>query len=172
MRKLLLALLIPVALFGQSGGNPINIPVTASGWKFGNNTGPYGTNGCFAGNGTAPCTQDLGISPAALQEHNGYITPGFFTVTFTVANYFQNYPAYYTVEIDYGTQQLCDADAWGTERVNQIIYICGSPGYLIIDHSLPVVGPPQGSKNLVLSLHGSNWEDLFDNVSLTFTPTN
>lgn len=170
MRRLLPLLFVML----QAGGQPINLPVTASGWKFGAGTGPYGTNGCYAGNGTAPCIQDLGISPFELQGHTPgyYVQPGFFTVSFTVANYFQNYPAYYTVELDYGTQQLCDADAWGSERVVQIVYVCPSPGYLVVDHSLPGVGPPQGTKNLVLSLHGSNWEDLFDKVSVTFTPLN
>lgn len=160
----------------------------ANGWNFGPSTGffvpanpnpcgipipPAGSNYAYAGSG-GTFSQDLGVSPASLQEYKpGYVTPGFYTLTFFVTNKIPSYPGYFTAELDYGTQELCEISGWPTNILTQIHMVCPSPGYLIIDHELPSNGPSQGSKNFVLHFSSSaqaGWPVLATNFSLTFTP--
>lgn len=165
-----LAATLFLSLMLQAGGNPINIPVTASGWKFSAGSGPNGTNGCSAGY-VAKCTQDLGISPKTLQIYGGYhVTKGFYTVTFDVVSALGVYPPYYAIELDYGTQELCSGDGWGEEISTHIVWVCPSPGYLILDRQLPNQQPAQGASNLVLSFSVNYWKSLADNFTVTFTP--
>lgn len=123
-------------------------------------------------------SQVLSLSPVQVQKPSpgwNYGTEGIYTLTFSVSNYFPNYPGYYTAEIDFGTQELCEASGWGTSHWNQVSITCPSSNYLILAKSLPGGGPAQGRDNLVLhftvndgSFNGG-WPLLFDNVSLTFT---
>lgn len=171
MRRVFLA----CALLLQSGGNPVNIPVSTSAWQFGPGSRYDGAN-IIIGSGSK-FSQVLTMSPADLQEYKpGYTITGYYTLTFTAANKFPSYPGYYTVEIDYGTQELCEGSWWGNNIFTAIPLVCTSPGYLIVDKSLPSSGPPQGQQKFAISFTSSaqaGWPILFENnVSLTFTPTN
>lgn len=168
--KMLVTLLL--SLMMQAGGQPINIPVTASGWKFSKGAGPNGTNGCAAGY-VATCTQDLGRSPASLQVYDGYhVHRGFYAITFTTVSSLGVYPDYYVVKLGYGTQELCSPDGWATDIITTVTFICPSPGYLILDRQLPDQQPAQGANNLVLSFSVNYWQGVSDNFSVTFTPNN
>lgn len=103
---------------------------------------------------------------------------GVYTLTFSESNPLGNYTGRFEVELSFGTQNLCDSYGWGTSVVLQVTVICPSPGYLIIDQSLPGGGSVQGAKDLVVtwtvndgSFNGG-WPVKFDNVSLKFTPIN
>lgn len=160
---------------------------TVPGWTFGAGSGviqlfnpnpcgialpPDGATVAIAGYGSR-FSQNLGISPLIVQKPSPgwkYVTEGNYTLNFSVANYFHNYPGYYTAEIDFGTQELCEASGWGTGNFSRVTLTCPGPGYLVIDKSLPNGGPVQGSQNFVVKFSVNGWTLLFDNMSFTFTP--
>lgn len=160
--KLLLATFL-LFIFAQ-GGQPISVPIQHHQFELG-----------YA----ATFAQTLPVSPRTVQSPSPgwqYGTEGVYTLTFSVANYFPNYPGYYTAEIGFGSQELCEASGWGTSHPSQVIVTCPSSNYLVIDKALPGGGAVQGNEPLVLHFtvnDGSpngGWPVLFDDVSLTFTP--
>lgn len=164
-------LLILFALMLQAGGNSVNIPITPN-WQFSGDAHAYGTNGCYIMPG-AKCYQVLSKSPYDFQPQG---TLGFYTVTLFSANHFFNYPGYITARISFGTQELCDDSSWAEGLSTQVSFICTSPGYIIIDQTLPedggpATGPAQGKQpfTVTVSVRGG-WQATFDHASMTFTP--
>lgn len=165
MRKLSITFLL--ALFAQSGGQPINIPIPITSFSVG-----YGSR----------FSQDLGVTPAQLQEYRpGYAHEGVYTLTFSVANNFPNYPGYYKSRLSFGTQELCEPPGWGTKTYSQVTFVCPISGYLIVDQSLDcdqnpcITGPPgsaqaNANSDLFLTVTGNGWPTSLKNASLTFTP--
>lgn len=163
----------------QSGGQqavvvPIKNPSFeqgTSGWQFGPSSGVTQSK-AYAGYGGS-FSQNLGISPQAVQKPSPgwqYVTEGVYTLNFSVANYFPNYPGYYTAEIYFGTQELCETSGWGASHFSQVTLTCPSSGYIVIAKSLPSGGPVQGANDLVVKFSVSGWTVLFDKVSLEFIP--
>lgn len=171
------------ALFLQAGGQPVPIPIQnpsfeqgTTGWHFGPSSGVIQSGGKLvadAGYGGS-FSQVLTTTPANLQEYKpGYAFDGVYVLTFSVANYFPQYPGYYTANVSYGTQELCEASGWGMAESTQITLICPSPNYLVRYRQLGGVassGPPQGQQPLVIKFHVDGWTLLFDKVSLEFMP--
>jgi len=121
-----------------------------------------------------PWKQDLGVTPASLQDRpvGIYVAEGDYVLTFSVKNFFPTYPGYYDVSLTFGSQELCSIDGWGRRASTEITLKCPSPGYLIIDQKLPPPGPVQSASDLVLTFSVPGWQLYFTNVSLTFTPAN
>jgi hypothetical protein len=158
---------------------------TLPGWQFSPNSGVFQPNGscgiapppdgktvAYAGYG-GTFSQTLTTTPASLQEYKpGYSIDGVYVLKFSVANYFPVYPGYYEAKVSFGTQELCDTSGWGARTFTQIAVVCPSPGYLVINHTLPESGPVQGTNNFVISFSTpvTGWTLLFDDVSLSFTP--
>lgn len=174
MKKLILL----AAIFLTASPPAVVIPVQnpsfdqgTAGWQFGPDSGVMQST-AYAGNGGA-FSQNLGVSPLAVQKPSPgwqYVTEGVYTLNFSVTNYFPNYPGYYTAEIYFGTQELCETSGWGALRSNRVTLTCPSSGYIVIAKSLPNGGPVQGSSDLVVKFSVKGWIMLFDDVSLTFTP--
>jgi hypothetical protein len=160
MHRLILAVLMLLTPW-QSGEQAIQIPIPQPSFDIG-----YGST----------ISQNLKITPASLQEFApGYTHDGVYLLTFSVANFFPSYPGYYKVEIDFGSQELCETAGWGAKTSVQVTVVCPGPGYIIVDHSLPGdnpgnPGPVQGTQNLELNGTVYGWQLLFTDVSLTFTP--
>lgn len=160
---------VPGWTFGAGSGiiqlfnpNPCGIPLP-----------PDGTTVAIAGYGSR-FYQTLTVSPLIVQKPSPswkYVTEGNYTLTISVANYFHSYPGYYTVEVDFGSQELCEATGWATGNFSQVSVVCPGPGYLVIDKALPNGGPVQGSQNFVINGYVQGWPVLFDKASLTFTPS-
>lgn len=160
---------------------------TTPGWQFGAGSGvmqlfdanpcliaplPDGRTVAVAGYGST-FSQTLSTNPLVVQQPSPgwqYVTEGTYQLEFAVANYFPSYPGYYTAEIDFGGQELCEASGWGTHKFVQVHLTCPGPGYLVIDKALPMGGPVQGAKPFVIKFTVSGWTLLFDQVALTFTP--
>lgn len=164
-------LLLLCCLVLQGGGQPINIPIPAS-WQFSYDASAYGTNGCYIMPGRK-CFQTLSKSPADFQPHG---EPGFYIVTLYPSSHFYNYPGYITVRISFGTQELCELSNWSEGLSTQVDFVCLSPGYLIVDQTLPegggpATGPAQGKQpfEITVSVSGG-WQLVFDHASMTFTP--
>lgn len=157
MLKLLPAILLSLLL--QDGTiQPVNVPVKTTSFDIG-----YGT----------VHSEDLGISPKTIQAPSPgwqYGTEGTYTLAFDVVNYFPGYPGYYTAEIDFGTQELCEASGWGMSRMSHITIVCPGSNYIVLAKALPLGGPVQGAQNLVLHFTVPGWQLLFSNVNLTFQP--
>ena len=189
MHKILFSALLAFAL-AQTGSQPTAVPIQnpsfeqgAIGWQFGAGstvtTAPDGKPAAGAGYGSS-FYQVLTTTPAQLQAlpPPSYYKEGVYALTFSVMNYFPTYPGAYEVEIDFGTQKLCESYGWGTIVAEQVTIICPGPGYLVIDQALPSGDRVQGSENFVLHFTvndggGGNggWPLLFKGpVSLTFTP--
>lgn len=178
MRKLLISaalLFIPMQDVPQTFFLPVQNPSFESpaGWKFSSGSA-IAQSVAFAGYGSS-FSQDLGVSPATIQAWPGkpsYHKEGIYVLKFSVANYFSSYPGYYEAKISFGTQELCETTGWGTRNFKEITLVCPSPGYLIVDKALPAGGPVQGQQNLAITFSAQGWTQLFDDVSLTFTPEN
>ena len=188
MNKLLTIIVVLSSLLMQAGGQAVVVPVQNSSfeqgstaWQFGPSSGIMqkgGTPVAYAGYG-GTFSQDLGISPRTVQKPSPgwpYGTEGVYVLTFSVANYFPSYPGYYSAEIDFGTQELCEASGWGTYHFSQVTLTCPCSNYIVLAKALPGGGPVQGSNDLVIhftvndgSANGG-WPVLFEDVSLTFTP--
>lgn len=152
-----------------------------SGWQFGPSTGVTQSNGApaaYAGYGGG-FSQVLTTSPLQLQQipnRPGYFNDGVYVLKFSVANWYPSYPGYFTVQIDFGLQELCESSGWGTKSFTQVTVVCPGSSYIVADKSLPGGGKVQGASDFVLHVtvnDGSadgGWPLLFDNFSLTFTP--
>jgi hypothetical protein len=161
MRYILSFLLLFLPQWTTSSGT-VNIPVPQTSFHLG-----YGQT----------VTQTLNVTPSALQRRNGppYAVDGVYLLKFSEQNYGNSapkYPGNPVVEIDFGTQELCEYYSWGTANVTDIQVVCTLPAYLaVIGNSLPGGGPVQGAQPLVIHWSGGpSWEVAFTNVSLTFTP--
>lgn len=161
MRTLLLTLLL--LLLPQGGLQPVSIPISNPG-KLG-----YGQS----------VTQDLGVSPEQLQAiptHLHYYYEGVYVLSFSVKDALGDYPGYYTAEIDFGSQELCEMSGWGKVLPAQVTLVCPASNYIAFARTLPGGGPPQGTSDLTVTWtvnDGSTdggWPIVFDNVSLTYTP--
>lgn len=168
----LLTLIASLCCFLQSA--PQTIPI-GNAWCFGPSSGLTQSSMLYAGYG-GTFSQTLTVSPAKLQEYYpGYFNEGVYVLKFSVANWFPAYPGYYTAEIDFGTQELCEASGWGTRTFTEVVLTCPAAGYIVADKSLPGGGPVQGAKDFVIHFavnDGSpngGWPVLFDNISLTYT---
>lgn len=168
MKTFLVLLLLALP---QTGIQPVPIPISPSSWHF--TDGRIMPNGdILEGNGGS-FSQDLGISPKTIQAPSPgwqYGTEGTYILTFDVVDYFPNYPGYYTAEIDFGTQELCEASGWGKMRTAHVTLVCPASNYIVLDKSLPLGGPVQGTQNLVLHFTVNGWQMFFSNINLTFTP--
>jgi hypothetical protein len=187
MKKLaFLFLILSVTLLPGQAPPPLSIPIQnpsfqqgETGWDFGSGsrlgTGPDGTTDAVAGFGSM-FSQTLTTTPAQVQEYTpGYARDGVYTLKFSVANYYPTYPGYYKVEIDFGTQELCESDGWGTRPFTQVTVTCPSPGYIVIYQAVPGGGAVQGNQPFVIhftendgSANGG-WSLFFKDVSMTFT---
>lgn len=117
--------------------------------------------------------EDLGVTPQQLQadpNRSGYYLDGVYQLNFSIVNVDASYPGYFQTEIDFGTQELSSLDGWGTRIQTQIMMVCPSPGYIVIDQALPSGGPVQGSNSLMLKFSVPGWALQFSNLSMTFTP--
>jgi hypothetical protein len=152
----------------------------ATGWKFGPSSGITQFNDpnhilgsisvAYAGYGGS-FSQVLTATPAQLQEFKpGYTNEGVYVLKFSVANFYPSYPGYYTAEVSFGTQELCETSGWGTKSFTEVTLVCPGPGYLVVDKALPNGGPVQGQQKLAISFTASGWTLLFDNISMEFTP--
>lgn len=160
MKRLPFFLLFASALFAQSGGQTVWIPIQ---------TPPelgYGSS----------FSQDLGVTPQSIQKTPTGYTDGVYVIHFQEQNHFPPYPGKWELELTFGTQKLCDWYGWGT-RHSSVIETCTSSAYLVIDQALPGGGPVQGGNNLVAtwtvndgSFNGG-WPIIFKDAWLTFTPT-
>lgn len=156
MDKLLLAIAMFLSSIAQSGGERVDIPIQA----------PSDLNGYGS-----TFSQDLGITPEQVQAHQPYITEGVYLLTFSVTNQLPHYPGYYTVEIDFGAQELCDGSGWAKSTEQQIIVVCPVSNHIVIDNSEPGGGPAQGNNNFVAHWHVDMWPIYFKSASFTFVPT-
>jgi len=125
--------------------------------------------------------QTLSISPQDVQgisipNYGPAWTEGFYVLTFSVANYYPKYPGYYTANVSFGMQELCEASGWGTQKFAPVTVVCPGPEYIVGAASLPDGGIVQGKQQFVITFtvnDGSangGWPIMFDDVSLTFTP--
>lgn len=156
MAKLTTLILLSLAVSMQAGLQAVPIPVPTNSFALG-----YGQN----------LTQDLGVTPAYIQRPSpgwAVVTEGVYVLTFYVTNQLPSYPGYYDVRINFGTQELCHAEAWALKYSTKVIAVCPSPGYIVVDKSLPDGGPVQSGNNLVLSATVPAWQLQFSNVSLEF----
>jgi hypothetical protein len=166
--------LFTLLLLPLQGGNAqqSDIPIRSA-WQFGNSSGQAGDI-LYAGYG-GTFYQVLTTTPAQMQEYKpGYATAGIYELKFSVANYFQSYPGYYTAEVDFGTQELCETSGWGMPSFTEIILDCPAPSYIIVDNALAsngVSSPVQGQSPIAIHFTVGGWTLLFNNVSLTFTPS-
>ena len=186
--KLLAIILALLSLPTQTGVQPIVVPIQnplfeqgTSGWQFGPSSGVMQSGGMpvgYAGYGGS-FSQTLGVTPQTIQAPSPgwtYATEGVYVLKFSVANFYANYPGYYTAEIDFGTQELCETSGWGTIYFNQVTLTCPGSNYIVFAKALPEGGPVQGSSDLVIHFTvntgagNGGWPVLFKNVSLTFTP--
>lgn len=169
MRKLFLpSLLLCISLQAQQPP-AVSIPIQSAGWVLG--PGSRIENGAIIAGYGSSFSQTLSMTPSQLQEYRpGYVNEGAYVLKFSIINYFPSYPGYYEAKISFGTQELCETTGWGTRAFSQITLTCPSPGYLIVDKSLPSGGPVQGQQPLAISFHVDGWIVLFDKVSLEFTP--
>lgn len=169
----LLTLIASLCCFLQSA--PQTIPI-GNAWCFGPSSGMTQSNMLYAGYG-GTFSQTLSMTPKQVQEfYPGYFHDGMYMLGFSVANWFPSYPGYYTVEIDFGTQELCESSGWGTSTFSQVTISCPGSSYIVADKSLPGGGKVQGAQPFVIrftvndgSANGG-WPLLFQNVTLTFTP--
>jgi hypothetical protein len=173
----------------ETVSTPIVIPIEnpsftegTTGWQFAGGGGVAQVNGrlvAYAGYKSS-FSQTLAASPSKVQQSPilpaGYYVEGVYALKFSVANFFPAYPGYFTVEIDYGSQELGESSGWGTAAFNEVTLVWASPGYIIADKALPDGGPVQGAQNFTLhftvndgSANGG-WTLLFTDISLTFTP--
>jgi len=166
--------LLAAPLQWPASSNIVTIPVISQSFELG-----YG----------AQSVQNLGVTPKSLQsaQLGACCTDGVYILKFSVQNNptGPKYPGYYEVEVDFGTQELCYGEGWGTADVSDVMLSCPGPQYLI-GEQLPGGGPTgqipipgQGNEPLVLtftvpgSSTGSAWQSwpiLFSNLSFTFTP--
>lgn len=183
MKRLLLLLLLPVVLFAQGETGYVSTPIPLTAFYLGAGTTtaqpsdavafgaqPPPEPAIVAGYGST-FSVDLGVAPITLQtDTNGQPLDGVYTFSFTMMDYFNSYPGYAQIEIDYGTQELCSAEVWGIRASYQVTLHCGSPGGIVHTQALPGGGPPQGTNHLVL--HGSvpSWQMYFYKFSVIFTP--
>src|SRR6266480_1128566 len=95
---------------------------------------PTGKNIAYGGSGSQ-FWQTLSVSPAEMQvlPPPDYFKQGFYTLTFSVANYFPAYSGEYDVEISFGTQQLCEIYGWGIQPFAQVTMTCPGPWYIVAD---------------------------------------
>ena len=152
-----LTILVLLLLFPQTQG-PVNVPVPIQQFTIG-----YGSSQ----------SQVLGKSPEQLQAiptRPHYYNEGMYRLSFSVQNYFPSYPGYFTAEVSFGTQELCEMSGWGTINAKQVTLECPGPNYIVIDQALPAGGPVQGSQPIAISFSVPNWQLMFSNISLTFTP--
>lgn len=164
----LLSLLFCLSLQAQQPP-AIQIPIQAGGWILG--PGSRIDNGILIAGYGSSFSQTLSTTPAQLQEYKlGYTIEGTYILKLSVVNYFPSYPGYYTAEVSFGTQELCETSGWGTKSFTEVTLVCPGPGYLIVDKALPLGGPVQGQQPLVIKFSVNGWTELFDNVSLSFTP--
>lgn len=185
-------LICTTALFAQSGGQQVDFVIQPGDWALGAGSGlvplPDGTMAVGAGYGSS-FSRDLGISPAQIQTLpvGGCCTKGIYQMNFSVVNGEPGYPGYYTAEVYFGTQELCEASGWGMGAFlwngaygsfYRNSFTCHSPAYLIWAKSLPGGGTAQGQSNLFVKFtvndgsFNGGWPLVFKDVSLTFTPTN
>lgn len=113
-------------------------------------------------------SQDLGdISAILPHDANGEVN-GVYTLHFFVANYFYWYPGKYSVSLSLRgpDQVLCKTSGWGMGDFQDAALVCPSQrkyGHLILTLSSgSATGEP----------YGNGYENLFDKISLSFTPTN
>lgn len=118
---------------------------------------PDGKQVLYLANATA--SQDLGIP----LKDGGYN----YTLRFWVADWFYWYPGKYKASFMTGVTELCSTDGYAIGDFAEITLTCPVPYY--ISHYNGFSFPPG---NIVVSFSASGWPVLFDNVSLTFTPTN
>lgn len=173
MRKLFFLSLLACLSLGAQQPPTVSIPVSTN-WHFGPSSG-ITSSGLYAGYGGS-FSQTLGVSPKTVQAPSpgwNYVTEGTYTLKFSATNYFVSYPGYYTAEIDFGTQELCETSGWGMHYSAQVTLSCPSSGYLVIAKALPLGGPVQGQQPLVIKFHVDGWTVVFpdpEKISLTFTP--
>jgi hypothetical protein len=120
--------------------------------------------------------QDLGVTPASLQEYPAGVYPyaidGVYELKFTVQNFYPVYPGYYEVKVSFGSQELCSIDGWAKAIASEVTLTCPSPKYLVAAGDTKG-GPPQGASNLVITAFPSmqGWRVLYNLTSFTFTPS-
>ena len=168
MRKIFLLSLLFCFSLGAQQPPTVSIPIGTN-WQFGPNTG-ITSSGLYAGYGGS-FSQALSTAPAQMQEYKpGYTVEGVYVLKFSTINNFPSYPGYYTAEVSFGTQELCETSGWGTKPLTEITLVCPSPGYLIVDKALPLGGPAQGQQNFKLTVTVQGWTLLFptDKVTLDF----
>lgn len=137
---------------------------------------PDGSTVAAVGGGSI--IQDSGITASSLQTLGGGADgDGVYVMTFYVANFTNVYPGYYEVKLLIGTHELCSTDGWATRNWKQVTFVCPSPDYVVYDNWPPTTTTATAKSNpndhLIISLSSSGgWGNLFDNVQMTFTPTN
>jgi hypothetical protein len=124
------------------------------------------------------------VTPACTHQYP-YVVEGLYQLAYDLRNVpaSAKYPGYLHWEIDFGTQELCDGDSWGTVNFHHIVNVCAMPGYLVIDQALHIVqdctqtitgwyADPgnQGDQPFVLHLFVPGWALNVQNITFTFTP--
>jgi len=144
-----LLMLMPVACFAQAPA-PLVVPYQYS--------IPIASPGCCVGYGV-PYIQTLPLSPSQFQvpvvngipsRHTSpYVYEGVYTLSFDVQSYFCafqqsgscDYPGWIDVEIYFGLQKLCEYAGFSRSAIQTISIPCGSPGYIVVDQTLPIDNP-------------------------------
>jgi hypothetical protein len=122
-------------------------------------------------------SEDLGVTPVSLQKYNPALDTyeGIYTLKFSVQNLYPKYPGYYDVAISFGSQELCETGGWAGQYVTEVTLACLSPNYIVLNKTcilgqLQCTAPAQGNSDLVVTFSFYDWQLIWSNVSLTYTP--
>lgn len=114
----------------------------------------------------AGISQDLGIRPQYGQN-------GTYVLTFYVANWFYPYPGQFTATLSIGTVPLCSISSWAKGEWQEIPLTCPFSNYLSVDRQMQNLGftPADFFLSLENPAGEYGWQVKFDEVSLSFTPS-
>lgn len=124
--------------------------------------------------GDASISQDLGDVYTLLPHDANGEANGFYTLKVWVAGYFYWYPGHYLVALllmqSGQTEELCSTSGWDSGDFTEITLVCPAQrqfGELILTFSSNAAQRFENGQLVTI-----DYPTFFDNVSLTFTPTN
>lgn len=111
-------------------------------------------------------SQDLGIRPKYGQN-------GTYLLTFYVANWFYPYPGFFSATLSIGSVPLCSASGLAKGEWQEIPLTCPFSNYISVDRQMPNIGftPADFFVSLSNPAGEYGWQVKFDEVSLSFTPS-